>query len=107
VEPEVDDETGNPLDVVGYEIVIELVVPVLDELGDPVVDEEGELEEQVFKETTTLPAGVTMYTVSDTFMDLIESFDPVDIIELKVEILAEEESGNKTITEEALIEPGE
>lgn len=107
VEPEVDDETGDALDVVGYEIVIELVVPVLDEFGDPVVDEEGELEEQVFKETTTLPAGVTMYTVSDTFMDLIESFDPEDIIELKVEILAEEESGNKTITEEALNEPGE
>lgn len=81
---------GGTPEVVGYEMVIELVVEASDE--------------QVFKETTTLPAGATGYTVSPTFMRLINSFDPEDIVELKIEILADEESGNRTITEEALIE---
>lgn len=96
-EPLVDDETGEPLDVVGYEIVIELVVLV--------VDEDDEEEEVVFKETTTLSADFTTYVVSDTFMTLIGSFDLEDIFELKIEILADEPSGNRTITEIALIEP--
>lgn len=79
---------GSP-EVVGYEIVIELVVETSDE--------------QVFKETTTLPAGATGYTVSRTFMRLINSFDEEDIVELKIEILADESSGNRTITEYVLI----
>jgi hypothetical protein len=76
-------------EVVGYEIVIELVVEASDE--------------QVFKETTTLPGDATSYEVSDTFMNLINS-PPGDIVELKIEILADEPSGNRTITEEVLIE---
>jgi hypothetical protein len=76
-------------EVVSYEIVIELVVEASDE--------------QVFKETTTLPGDATSYSVSQTFMDLIESFEE-DIVELKIEILADEPSGNRTITEEVLIE---
>jgi hypothetical protein len=76
-------------EVVGYEIVIELVVEASDE--------------QVFKETTTLPGDATSYLVSDTFMNLIDN-PPGEIVELKIEILADEPSGNRTITEEVLIE---
>jgi hypothetical protein len=85
---------GGSSEVVGYEMVVELVV---EENGD----------ERVFKETTTLPAEATTYTVSETFMDLIDDFDPGDIVELKIEILADEESGNRTITEtdEVGVEP--
>jgi hypothetical protein len=77
---------GGSSEVVGYEMVIELVVM---ENGD----------ERVFKETTTLPGDATSYLVSDTFMHLIDD-PPGDIVELKIEILADEESGNRTITEE-------
>lgn len=78
--------SGEPSEVVGYEMVVELVVM---ENGD----------ERVFKETTTLPGDATSYLVSATFLDLINSFDPEDIVVLKIEILADEESGNRTITE--------
>ena len=81
---------GGAPEVVGYEMVIELVVEASDE--------------QVFKETTTLPGDATSYEVSQTFMDLIDSFDEEDIIELKIEILADEPSGNRTITEKVLFE---
>jgi hypothetical protein len=91
-EPKKDGLTGEPLEVVGYEIVVELVV------------EDGE-EERVFKETTTLPAGIDEYEVSETFMEVIERFEKKEkILELKVEILADEPSGNRTITEEVLFE---
>jgi hypothetical protein len=57
-------------------------------------------DEQVFKETTTLPAGSTTYTVSESFMNLIRRSQNAGIVEeLKIEILADEESGNRTITE--------
>lgn len=79
---------GGTPQVVGYEMVVELVVEASDE--------------QVFKETTTLPGDATSYTVSDTFMDLITNLAG-DIVELKIEILADEESGNRTITEHVLI----
>lgn len=82
-EPESDDETGESLEVVGYEIVIELVLA----------------DERVYKETTTLPAGTRGYVVSETFMELIDN-PSGEIDELKVEILAEEPTGNKTISEE-------
>jgi hypothetical protein len=93
-EPESNDVTGEELEVVGYEIVIELVV---------LVEEDGEEEERVFKEATTLPAGVNRYWVSPTFMKVIRR-PPGVIKELKVEILADEPSGNRTITEEVLFE---
>jgi hypothetical protein len=72
--------------VVGYEAVVELVVKV-----------DG--EEQVFKETATLPAGTSAYKTSDSFLTLIGSFSEDDIDELKFELLAQEESGNKIIVE--------
>ena len=82
--------SGDSSEVVGYEMVVELVVEASDE--------------QVFKETTTLPGDETSYEVSQTFMDLIDSFDEEDIVELKIEILADEPSGNRTITEKVLFE---
>jgi hypothetical protein len=87
-EPPTELLSGDPSEVVGYELVVELVVQLN---GD----------ERVFKETTTLPAGVTEYTVSESFMNLIRRSQNAGIVEeLKVEILADEESGNRTITEE-------
>jgi hypothetical protein len=97
MEPEFKDETTEPLDVVGYELVVELVV---------LVGEDDDEEERVFKEVATLPAGVSKYIVSPTFMKVIKN-PPGEIYELKVEILADEPSGNRTITEEAVIEPPE
>ena len=72
--------------VVGYEAVVELVVLV-----------DG--DEQVFKETATLPAGARAYKTSRTFLRLINSFEE-KIEELKFELLAQEETGNKIIVEE-------
>lgn len=93
IEPE-EDINGEPLDVVGYELVVELVVEV---------EEDGDTEERVFKESTNFPAGVNKHIVSNTFMDIVKN-PPGETIGLKVEILAEEPSGNLTITEQAVIE---
>ena len=74
--------------VIGYEIVVELVV--LD----------GE-DETVYVDTATFPGDVHEFTVSPQFMELIEAVTEADTLdELKVEIIAIEASGNKTITEE-------
>jgi hypothetical protein len=84
---------GGGADVVGYEVVVELVVKEAD-------GEDG--EERVFKQTTTLPEFVEQLTVSPEFVRLIgfyEGSEDWDVEELKVEILADEESGNRTITE--------
>ena len=82
--------------IVGYEVVFELVV---------LVGEGDDEEEQVFKETTTLPAGATMLTASPEFTRLAvraanaaRNSEEVRA-ELKVEIIAKEASGNSTITE--------
>ena len=85
------DEIDDLLEVVGYERVVELVIEDEDE------------EERVFKETTTYPAGINKHVVGKSFMKLIKN-PPGEIIELKVEILADEPSGNRTITEEAVFE---
>lgn len=78
-------------DVVGYEVVVELVV---------LVEVDGEDVERVFKQTTTLPEFVEQLTVSPEFVRLIGYYEKrEEVEELKVEILADEESGNRTITE--------
>ena len=78
-------------DVVGYEVVVELVV---------LVEVDGEEVERVFKQTTTLPEIVKQLTVSPEFVRLIGFYESrEEVEELKVEILADEESGNRTITE--------
>lgn len=87
-EPEEDG-----LEVVGYEVVVELVIKEAD-------NEDG--DERVFKQTTTLPEFVEQLTISPEFVRLIgfyEGSEEWDVEELKVEILADEESGNRTITE--------
>ena len=85
------EENGDEVEAVRYEIVVELVVLV--------VDEDGEEDEQVYKNTTTLPGDADSYTVPQEFLDLITAAG-ADVEELKVEIVADEESGNRTITEE-------
>ena len=102
IEPELNAGTDDPadtLEVVGYELVVELVVEV--EVNGN--QENGDTVERVFKETTNYPAGYTKHIVGNRFMKLIKS-PPGEIIEGKVEILADEPSGNRTITEEAFIE---
>lgn len=79
------------VEVTGYEIVVELVV--LD--GG---------EEKVYLDTATFPGGVHAFTVSPEVMDLIQDTDDDGSLEaLKVEIIAIEESGNRTITEEEVV----
>jgi hypothetical protein len=80
-------EPGGGAPVVGYEVVVELVVNIDD-------------EEVVYKQTSTLPPEIQELTVSEEFADFIEdALDEEIVEELKVEILADEESGNRTITE--------
>jgi hypothetical protein len=82
----------NP-EIVGYEVVVEMVVE--DEL----------VEERVFLNTATFPADVTSFTISEEFVELIADFQAEDeLLELKVEVIAIEESGNKAITGEVLFE---
>ncbi len=84
---EVDGPDVFGAEVVGYEVVVELVI-----------EEDG--DERVFKQTTTLPEFVEQLTVSPEFVRLINFYLQRDEVEeLKVEILADEESGNRTITE--------
>ncbi|MDJ0819705.1 MAG: hypothetical protein QNJ58_26115 [Desulfobacterales bacterium] len=80
------DQPNAGAQVVSYEAVVELEALV-----------EG--DEQVFKETATLPAGARAYKTSLTFLRLINSFTEEQIKELKFELLAQEESGNKIIVE--------
>jgi hypothetical protein len=84
--------------IVGYEAVFELVV---------VLDDE---EEEVYEETTTLPADATTVTASPQFTQLAVEAENAAIAgtiegaELKVEVIAKEESGNSTITEIGVFE---
>jgi hypothetical protein len=77
--------------IVGYEVVAEMVVE------DP--------EERVFVNTATLPATVQSFTFSPEFDALADAFlASGELVELKVEVIAMEESGNRTITEEIIFE---
>jgi hypothetical protein len=75
---------GGP-EVVGYEVVVELVV----------IEDD---DEHVFVNTATFTGETTEFTVSPEFLQLIVDAED-DVDELKVEVIAREESGNKTITE--------
>lgn len=86
---------GGPA-IVRYEVIVEMVV------------DDGAGGEHVFVNTATLPATETSFTVSEVFADLADDFEQAgDLLELKVEVLAEEASGNNTITEEAVFEAEE
>ncbi|RPJ56509.1 MAG: hypothetical protein EHM23_23365 [Acidobacteria bacterium] len=57
--------------------------------------------------TATLRAIQHSFSTSPEFVDLIEFFeDQGQLLELKVEVIATEVSGNKTITEKTLFEQG-
>jgi hypothetical protein len=80
--------------IIGYEVVVELVVE--------------DDDEYVYVDTATFPGDVYGYTVSSEFIKLIDDAIAAETLkELKVEVIAREESGNKTITEEAVIEEEE
>ena len=83
---------SEDLEIVSWEVVFELVIVLLGEGGDE--------EEQVFTETTTLPAGARMLTASPEFTQLAVRAVNADVVdEFKIEVIAKEESGNSTITE--------
>ena len=95
---EFPDCTDGPEDlIVGYEAVFELVV-----LEDD--------DEQVYKETAILPADAEIYTASPEFTQLAVEAEnaanggTIEGAELKVEVIAKEESGNSTITEIGVFE---
>jgi hypothetical protein len=85
------------LEIMGYEAVFELVI-----LEDD--------EEQVYKETAILPADAEIFTASPEFTQLAVEAENAAIgetiegAELKVEVIAKEESGNSTITEIGVFE---
>lgn len=81
-------------EIVGYQAVAELVIE----------DDEG--EEVVYVQSTDLPAGVFSVETSPQFAALVEQFGDA-VVELKVELIAIGANGNKTITEEPVIEPDE
>ncbi len=98
-QPEDEDEDqlciGRRPDIVGYEGVFEMVV-------------EEDDEERVFVNTATLPADAESFTASPEFIAAAAEFRADgDLVELKVEVIAIEASGNKAITEETLWEAAE
>jgi hypothetical protein len=91
-----DESAVSDPEIIGYEVVTEMVVE----------DESG--EELVFVNTATFPASVTSFTVSPEFISLALDYQAADqLLEAKIEIIAIEESGNKTITEEVVFEAEE
>ena len=87
-----------------------------EELEDPdFVDfsEQEDDEEQVYKETAILPADAEIFTASPEFTQLAVEAENAAIggtiegAELKVEVIAKEESGNSTITEIGVFEYSE
>ena len=82
----------EPEGTVRVEVVVEAVIM------------EGD-DEAVYKQTTTLQPDIKELTVSDEFIDMVaEARANGELIVLKVEVLLDEESGNRTITEETLFE---
>ncbi|RPJ62500.1 MAG: hypothetical protein EHM23_03020 [Acidobacteria bacterium] len=89
-----NSQPGDP-EIVGYEVIVEIVA-----------EQDG--EEKVFVNTANFPAIQTSFTTSSEFFDLFEHLqNEGELVELKVEVIATEESGNKTITEETIFEQEE
>jgi len=79
-------------EIVSYEVVVEMVANESD-------------EERVYVNTATFPATVESFSVSPEFVRVAADFRAAgDLLELKVEVIATEESGNRTITEETVWE---
>lgn len=99
-------ETPDDFEIVAYEAVFEMEALVGEE------DDEEELDERVFVDTAILPAPPDVrtfyFTASQEFVDAAADFRAAGrLVELKVEVIAIEASGNKTITEETLWEAPE
>lgn len=82
----------EPAGTVRVEVVVEAVIMEDD-------------DEAVYKQTTTLQPDIQELTVSQEFIDMVaEARANGKLIVLKIEALVDEESGNRTITEETLFE---
>lgn len=87
-------EPGDP-EIVGYEVIVEIVA-------------EREGEEQVFVNTAHFPENQTSFTASPEFVALADQLaESGELTELKVEVIAIGQSGNKTITEGTIEEQDE
>lgn len=85
-------EDGDP-EIVGYEVVIEMIA------------EDTSGEEREFVNTATFPVAITSFTISPEFVNAaVNFFNEGELKEVKVEVIAREESGNKTITEVLIFE---
>lgn len=88
-----DTSEGGDEEIIGYEVVAEMVVLVEDDGG-------GDPEERTYKNTATLPGGARKLTVPLEFMKLAKHAKKRgELAEFKVEIVARGENLNKTITE--------
>lgn len=58
----------------------------------------------MFEFSINLPASATQVMVPNEFVELANGFEKEEILEFKVEVVAIEASGNKTITEKSLLE---
>jgi hypothetical protein len=86
---------GNGVEVVGYEIVVEAVT-------------EEDDEERVFTQVTRVTSDIFSITTSPEFVDMVDGFiDDEILVELKIEIIADGDNNNRTITEEVIIEEEE
>ncbi len=84
---------GEP--VASYEVIVEAVAEV-----------DG--DEETFTQVTQVASDVTSITTSAEFEAMIDGFlMGGTLVELKIEIIAIGENGNKTITEEAIFEAAE
>jgi hypothetical protein len=89
-------QEGDP-EIIGYEVVAEMVVLV--------EDDEGEEEELTYVNTATLPGSARKLTISPEFMKLAKKAKKRgELVEFKVEIIARADNLNKTIAERVLFE---
>ncbi len=89
----VDNSGAGDPEIIGYQAIVELVVVASDE--------------RVFEFFVDLLPSITEVTVPEAFVSQAEEFSEAEIDEFKVEVIAIEASGNKTITEESLLEDEE
>jgi hypothetical protein len=89
------EQHTNSVEVIGYEIVVEAVT-------------EEDDEERVFTQVTTVTSDIFSITTSPEFVDMVDGFiDDEILVELKIEIIADGDNNNRTITEEVIIEEEE
>ncbi|MGD8254378.1 MAG: hypothetical protein PVI73_05660 [Syntrophobacterales bacterium] len=91
--------SADDFEIVAYEVVFEM---------EALVGEGEDEEERVFVDTATLPADATMLSASPEFVIAAADFRAAGkLLVLKLEVIAIEASGNRTITEATLWEAEE